>query len=147
MTKIDVDQLSLQLTEALRSREDLSKGIPPKLYYRLRSWLKRMRPENAALAGAGEAMTEKFETAIYAEKLHKNEFAASVFEGGQVRLDFGADVPDTVKEAALRWAKRRGLRPVEASLQKSSTGSSSITFATGADSALGTCLRRVTYNL
>lgn len=51
-------------------------------------------------------------------KLSKSQANISFFENGAIQMDFGKSVPEKVKKAALEWAKRKGLKAVEATLAK-----------------------------
>ena len=72
-----------------------------------------------------EAILNRYEIDI----LQKNEVAAYEYDNGLIHLDFGEEVPEDVKQAAIRWAKKRKLNIVEASLRKSISSRSSIVFA------------------
>jgi hypothetical protein len=73
-------------------------------------------------------MKSKILQATDVESLGKNEIMASSFSDGSIKLDFGSEVPEKVKAAAMVWAKKRGLSPVESSLAKSISTTSSVMF-------------------
>lgn len=56
------------------------------------------------------------------ENLEKNACQFTSFDNGDLKMEFGEDVPDLIKKRAMEWAKKRGFNPAEASLGKSSTG-------------------------
>jgi hypothetical protein len=113
----DIDQVSAELTEEL-----LAKALPPKLLYRYRSWMRRMRPRTTQDV---LSLTEIQPI----ENLKKNEAQATFFDSGHIKIDFGPNVPEKVKKAALEWAKRKGLKAVESSLTKSATASQSVLYS------------------
>lgn len=78
----------------------------------------RLTPQQIA-----QQFVDKAEEVLAHKTLAKNEAMVSMYESGAVRLDFGAEVPEKIKKAALLWAERRGLKPVEASMSKSANGS------------------------
>ena len=55
----------------------------------------------------------------FTQPLAKNEYETSINGDGEMRMEFGPEVPDLVKKRAMDWAKKRGLRAKEASLNKS----------------------------
>lgn len=67
-----------------------------------------------------QQFVDKAEEVYTLKSLAKNDTMVSMYKSGSIRLDFGSDVPDKIKKAALKWAERRGLNPVEASMNKSS---------------------------
>jgi hypothetical protein len=83
-----------------------------------------------AMGDMSQMVHNKFERASALESLLKNEVMVAAFDDGDLRFDFGAKVPEKIKKAAIEWAKKRGLRPVEASLAKSVGGPSYIYFST-----------------
>lgn len=117
-----VDELSVELTELL-TEESLEKKLPPKLAYRLQSWYKKfgIKRTKAAVSNVAKSLEER-------NSLKKNEILASVYENKSVRLDFGKNTDEKVKQKAMEWAKRRGLLPVEASLNKSNNAPSYVIF-------------------
>lgn len=119
-----IDELSVELTETL-AEESLEKKLPPKLAYRLQSWYKKfgVKRTKAALSNVAKNLEDR-------NSLKKNEILASVYENKSVRLDFGKNTEEKVKQKAMDWAKRRGLIPVEASLNKSSNTPSYVIFDT-----------------
>jgi hypothetical protein len=130
--------------------ESLDKTIPPKLYYRLRRFFLMNHPEAInnpkAISAVNHAVQEKAEEILALRNLQKNELMASVYDSGSVKLDFGSGVPEPVKKAAMAWAKRKGLKPVEASLSKSANSSSSMIFSDGMYTP-GRCMQRVKWTV
>ena len=58
------------------------------------------------------------------QPLAKSDYQIAKYGNGDLRLDFGPEVPESVKKKALEWAKRRNLKVKEASLGKSSDATS-----------------------
>jgi hypothetical protein len=139
---INIDDLSLELTREI-ALENVEKALPPKLLYRFRRWM-RMHGGRVPSAHLQHLVTEKFEEISNLANLQKNEAAVSMFDNGIVKMDFGSDVDPKVKDAALKWARRRGLTPVEASLNKSANIPQSFVFAADPDFAeYGRCKKRL----
>jgi len=128
--KIDIDTLSADISSSL-AQESLQKALPPRLAYRLRAWFKRFHPGlgQKNFAQVKQTVTQKFEQALALQELKKNEVQATTFDNAMVRLDFGSDVPESVRKSVMSWAKRRGLKAIEASLTKSQNARSSVTYA------------------
>jgi hypothetical protein len=144
---LDLDKLTIDLTESLAYSELSKAAIPPRLYYRLRAFLNRTRSKQLPIAQAAQAMARKYEQEVTAKNLSKNECMASFFDSGELRFDFGAEVPEKVKKAAMLWAKKRGLKAVEASLTKSDGSNSYVRFSLTDDmSADSKCLKRMRWN-
>lgn len=146
---MNIDTLSTQFTQELTS-EALEKMLPPKLLYRFRAWMRKMRPENHVQAAKlKELIVNKIEEIYASKSLAKNEAQASFYDDGIVKMDFGPAVPDKVKKAAMAWAKRRGLNPVEATLTKSAGSAESIMYQGSVipAEAYGICLKRVRWEV
>ena len=62
-------------------------------------------------------------------KLAKNEYEFTAFGNGDFKMEFGEEVPELVKKRAMQWAKKRGFKAKEASLEKSVGGTTWIVFA------------------
>ena len=142
---INIDDLSVELSQEI-ALENLEKKLPPKLMYRYRRWMRRMHPQTGPyhFGVVNQAMTQKMEDIEAGSDLAKNEAMASFYDNGIVKMDFGPDVDPKVKEAALKWAKRRGLNPVEASLNKGADSFQSAVFSVDAEPAeVGTCTKRL----
>jgi hypothetical protein len=148
---MDIDSLSLEMAESMIEGEGLSKAIPPKLYYRLRAWLRHMHPTNMPREELKQKVTaaiaEKMEELTALNQLKKNEFMASLYDSGTVKLDFGSDVPEEVKKAAMGWAKRKGLRPIEASLNKSAGTVNTMVYSSSENTLSGRCVKRLKWEL
>ena len=52
-------------------------------------------------------------------QLAKSSSQFTVYDSGCVKMDFGPEVSDEMKKAAIVWAKNRGMTAIEASLAKS----------------------------
>ncbi len=117
---MDIDTASMDLAKSFG-------GLPPKLKYRFRRFMQHLVHSSGPDSKAGPERVEKMAAEMVKminEELHgsplaKNEARFSTYENGSVRLDFGSDVPDNVKKAAISWAKNRGLTAIEASMAKS----------------------------
>lgn len=133
----DIDTLAEELIKASAFSSSGSGGLPPKLRYKLKKWLKSLRSAETGVKQNDQrhlmqvvkneiiaAVKDKVET----DELAKNEVMASAFNDGSVKMDFGSDVPEEIKKAALKWAKDRGLRPTEASLAKNLQSATSVLF-------------------
>lgn len=139
----ELDDLSASFSQEF-AQEALTKMLPPKLLYRFRAWMRKMRPKTHLEAKKFEQIVMDKIDEIYSMKtLAKNEYQASFYDSGVVKMDFGPDVPEKVKEAAMKWAKRRGLQPVEASLTKTAGATATVTYAAGQMSSAGICVKRM----
>lgn len=144
----DLDQMTFDLIKTMsENRSDLQKKLPPKLKYRIRHWLKQLGVKGISPQRARQIITQKFEEEVAVRSLAKNEALASFYDDRVVKFDFGSSVSPAARKAALEWAKKRGLRPVEASLAKSDANSSQLVVAPAGAHAnpLATCLRRVRF--
>lgn len=54
---------------------------------------------------------------------------AEFHENGMIKMEFDRNTPEHIRKAALKWAKKRGLKPVEAGLNKSANSIESYTFS------------------
>jgi hypothetical protein len=146
MNPLDLDKIA---SEIAVERNKLTKAaVPPKVYSKLRSWLKRIRSSRLSPKVLQQLITQKAEEISATKALAKNQVMASFYDSGTLRMDFGSDVPNAVKKAAIRWAKKRGLSVVEATLSKSSASPASIVFSSGEQSApVGRCVRRVRWSV
>lgn len=120
---MDIDSATMELAKSFG-------GLPPKLRYRFRRFLQRLvsnpHVQQQNREQRVQKMAEEMAKMIQEETgtpLAKNEMRCSEYENGCIKLDFGSDVPDDIKKAAIQWAKKRGLSPVEASLSKSANSS------------------------
>lgn len=126
----DIDDLTLQIA-GQSVADDLRKALPPRIAYRLRHWLRqqgragRLKDPRRVV----QQVTQKMEQVLSVKSLKKNQFMARVHGDGIVKMDFGAEVPEHVRKAAMSWAKRRGLKPIESSLAKSQSSTFSVTYA------------------
>lgn len=143
----DIDTIAVEFAKAA----DLSKGLPPKLKYKFMKWLRSMRPETGVkqmdrrriVETAKNELSDRIMEHFERKKLAKNEVMASTFNDGAIKFDFGSEVPDHIKKAAFNWAKKRGLKAVEASLMKSVDAVETVFFTGDHPDALRTCAKRV----
>jgi|SRR5271166_6055944 len=144
---MNIDQLSAEFSQEL-AQEALVKMLPPKLLYRFRSWMRKMRPKGHLEAKKFEQIIMDKIDEIYSMKtLAKNEAQASFYDSGIVKMDFGPDVPEKVKDAAMKWAKRRGLMPVEATLNKTQGAANSVIYSsTKTHDTSGICIKRMRWS-
>ena len=124
---IDVDSVSADLTQEL-ALTPLEKKLPPKLLYRFRKWMKQFRGPHAAQPQVQKSLAIAFDHMEAVKSLKKHEVMTSIYDTGAIRMDFGSDVDKKVKDAAMRWAKNRGLRATEASLDKATGSPSYVTY-------------------
>jgi hypothetical protein len=122
-----IDDLALQIMGE-KVAEDLRKALPPKVAYRLRHWFEYVGPR-VRIGGRKKLKQRANQTTKSEAPLRKNQIMAQIGADETIRMDFGADIPESIKKAAMTWAKRRGLKAVEASLQKSADSSSYIIFS------------------
>lgn len=148
---MDIDKVSLELSQEI-ALESIEKTLPPKLLYRFRRWMRQMR-QTSPIA---EMPVGKFEQIVFekfkeiqaaSDVLAKNEASAAFYDGGIIKMDFGSDIKSSVKEAALRWAKKKGLKVVEISLNKSTAAVSTYKFATSDESTQGKCIKKIKWTL
>jgi len=119
-----IDELAIELAKSFKTVK-----LPPKLKYKVSKWLKSVSgnmPDKQAdrrrlMETAKNELVNGILSRMDAQPLAKNEVMASQYDNGAIRFDFGSEVPSEIKKAAMRWAKKRGLSPIEAQLQKSST--------------------------
>lgn len=62
------------------------------------------------------------------DTLAKNEYEFTSFNNGEVKMEFGEDIPELFKKRAMEWAKKRGFKPREMSLEKSVGGTTWVVF-------------------
>lgn len=144
----EIDQMTFDLIKTMsENQKSIKKALPPKLQYRVRAWLRSLGIRGVPRAKAKQFITQKFEEEVAVRSLAKNETMASFYEDKVVKFDFGAEVPDRVKKAALSWAKKRGLKAVEASLSKSTSSSGQLVVAPNDTSVdlMAKCLRRIRF--
>jgi hypothetical protein len=139
----NIDDLSVELTKLI-GQEHLYKALPPKLLYRLRAWKKKLKPSPVSDVKKFEKIIKNIvEQHMSMKSLKKNEMMASFMDNGTIKMEFGAEVPEKVKKAAVQWAKKRGLNAVEASLNKSAASPSYILYAPSKQNpGIGLCTRR-----
>lgn len=123
----ELDKLAIELSKSFRSV-----SLPPKLRYKVKKWLKTISAQTPdkqmdrrrIMQTAKKELTAALLDKMVKTELAKNEVMARQYDNGSIRFDFGSDIPDHVKRAAMTWAKKRGLSPVEASLHKNCKSSS-----------------------
>lgn len=152
--KKSIDELSAELTKEMVF-ESFEKGLPPKLAYRWRKWMQKLRSAAPALfheRGKQDlAMSEKFEKLVNQKikeivsikELKKNEGMASFFDNGIIKMDFGPEIDPEIKKAAIKWAKRKGLNAVEATLAKSADEIETIIFSFNKNKQAGNLIKKV----
>lgn len=126
---MDIDSASMELAKSFG-------GLPPKLRYRFRRFLQKLvnnpsqhdREDPNRVQKMADEMV-KMITEEYGTPLAKNEARFSAYENGSIRMDFGEDVPENIKKAAISWAKNHGLSAVEASMMKSTKNSEYVIMA------------------
>ncbi len=147
MSKIDVDSLSAEMTHDLAFSK-LEKALPPKLRYRFYKWMKQFGRHAKQPPPAVKDVVQKAYNHLKAVKsLKKNEVMTSVYDNGFVRMDFGGDIDKKVKDAAMSWAKKRGLKAMEASLDKADGSSAYVIYGTDTKEPAGVCLKYVKYSI
>lgn len=126
----DIDEMSVELSKEMQM-DPLEKTLPPKIRYRYYKWLKRFSGNNPHISQSSiqAAVHKAMQDLESIKSLKKHQAAASFFDDGTVRLDFGAKVDEKVKKAALDWARRRGLKTIEESINKSADANSYKVFA------------------
>lgn len=147
MSKIDIDALSAELSHDLAFSK-LEKALPPKLRYRFLKWLKVHGGQHSKAAPEQvKAVVQKAYNHIKdIRDLKKNEVMTSVYGNGMVRMDFGGEVDKEIKDAAMNWAKRRGLKAMEASVSKSAGANSHVIFGTDTKEPKGVPVKYVKYS-
>lgn len=61
--------------------------------------------------------------------LQKSQIKSTIYDDGSLKFEFGEKVSKKSKDAAIAWAKKRGLQIVEASLKKSANSAAYIIFS------------------
>lgn len=143
----DIDEMSAELTKEMQM-PSLEKAMPPKLRYRYYKWLNRLKQANPKLSDASvsAAVSKAIKDLETIKSLKKHQAAASFFDDGTVRLDFGSKVNEKVKKAALDWARRRGLKTLEESVNKSDESNSYKVFGKTQVSDEATLLKIIVLN-
>jgi hypothetical protein len=144
----DIDQMTFDLIKTMSENQaGINKALPPKLKYRIRHWLRGLVGRGVSEQRAKQFIAQKFEEEVAVRNLAKNETLASFYEDQVVKFDFGSEVSAEAKKKAIAWAKKRGLRPVEASLAKSSASSSQVVVApaNAKMDPLAICVRRIRF--
>ena len=128
-------KLDSMLADFIKSEPMEKTAVPPMLARKMRYWLDRIKSSRIV----HQSPTQKSEDL----QLAKNEACASVYDSGLLKLDFGADVPEPVRKAAMSWAKRRGLKVLESPLTKSADKSQTYIFGVTEDArAEGAIVKR-----
>lgn len=141
----NIDEMSIEMM----NNGNLNKAMPPKLRYKFQKWLKSLtggpdkQMDRRHIAHTIKTeICDKVLEHMSIKTLAKNEIMASTFNDGAVKFDFGSEVPEPIKKAAMAWAQKRGLKAVEASLAKSKDAIETVLFANNTNSAR-TCSSRV----
>lgn len=87
-----------------------------------------------------------FEHMSAIKELKKNECMVSAFENGAIRMDFGEEVDPKIKKAAMQWAKKKGLKTIEASIEKSVAAPSYVICGLS-EPPKGVCVDYIKYSL
>jgi hypothetical protein len=142
-----IDDLSVELAKNFSFTK-----LPPKLRYRLKQWLKNVSTPVSYSRQQRQRIQSAIKNEIVAQildkdatvELKKNEMMASSYSDGTLKLDFGSEVPEKVKKAAMGWAKKKGLKVVELSLNKAeNVASSMVLSANKIESSGKECLKRI----
>lgn len=143
---MNIDKLAIELA---KTNADLSKGMPPKLKYKFSKWLRslsggedKQMDRRRFKDTVKQEIIDKTAEALAKKNLRKNEVMCSAYTDGAIKFDFGSDISDSTKEAAIQWAKKRGLNPLESSLAKSRNSTESVTFLGGDSSGHRICVSR-----
>lgn len=142
----DIDTLSMELTKSFGSSK-----LPPKLKYKIQKWLKNLKHDDkdsdTEKSEIKEIIKQELVSALSTTTLAKNELMASAFSDGSIKLDFGSGIPAHIKKAAMKWATARGLKPVEASLDKTANKSSYVVLSKGKTESNTQCLNKVKWTI
>lgn len=137
----DIDSITEILTKSII--QDKNAEMKAQLRKKLSSITESSVSKSEVVAAVkAEVISQMANTA-----LAKNEVMASAFDNGSIKMDFGAEVPESVKKAALKWAKNRGLSPLEASLKKNVNSSTSVLFGTQNPAKAKTCIKRLKWSV
>lgn len=136
--------MTLELSKSL-GMEGLTKAMPPKLRYRFYKWLKGAASRGVQQKDMQQAVKKAMDEIQELRTLAKSETMASFFDSGAVRFDFGSEVSDKIKKAALDWAKKRGLKTVEASLSKTKDANSYVVYGKKSIDEESVCLKTVKF--
>jgi hypothetical protein len=145
---IDIDSFSAEVTQEL-AMSPLEKALPPKLRYRFYKWLKQYRHlpmQQAKPSMVNKTIQAAFEHMSAIKELKKNECMVSAFENGAIRMDFGEEVDPKIKKAAMQWAKKKGLKTIEASIEKSVAAPSYVICGLS-EPPKGVCVDYIKYSL
>lgn len=145
---VDADTLSAEITQKL-SLTPLEKALPPKLRYRFYKWLKQFgaHAQAAPKAQVKQVVEKAYNHIAAIKELKKNEVMTSLYDNGFIRMDFGGAVDKKVKDAAMAWAKKRGLKATEASLEKADGSPSHVIFGKDASGPKGICVKYSKYSI
>ena len=93
-----------------------------------------------------KSVNQAYEHITAIKELKKNELMTSFYADGAVRMDFGGDIDPKLKKSAMDWAKRKGLKASEASLDKSDGSPSYVVYAQS-NQPKGVCVKYVKYSV
>jgi len=129
---IDIEDMTLELSKKfIKKNEKVTTSVNTQIEKWMETNKKRFKDNPEIFKKAQKEIYKAIEELIISKTLKKNEAVASVYDNGVIRMDFGSDVPEKVKKAATEWLKKRGLDPVEASLNKGPSSSSYTVFSKG----------------
>lgn len=137
----DIDSITEALTRSIV--QDKQADMKIKLREKLSSITEAPMSKSEVTAAIKSEITSQ----ITSSTLAKNEVMASAFDNGSVKMDFGSQVPESVKKAALKWAENRGLAPLEATLQKNVNSSTSVLFGKENTAKAKACVRRLKWSV
>ena len=88
----DLDSLALELAQVAGLEKA---AIPPKVYSKMRQWLKRLKSHR--VAHLKDVVAQKAEDLQAFQSLAKNEVMASFYKSGIMKMDFGSVVAEPIK--------------------------------------------------
>jgi len=117
LKKSEIESATHQLLEQLVKRE------APVIARMRRRFLKETANPAAArrkLKRQAMGPARKSEELLnYGEALAKSDYQITSYADGAVKMEFGTEVPESVRSRAKKWAEKRGLKLAEIGLQKS----------------------------
>lgn len=147
--KKSIDEMSAELTKEFSAKEmsfpEFEKALPPKLAYRFRKWLNSFAYRQTSGTKVEDHVKSAIDDLVAGKTLQKNEAMISFYDSGIIKMDFGSAVNPKIKEAAMQWAKKRGLKAVEASLAKSAKTMSQVVFGDSSKKS-GICVKRLKFS-
>jgi len=81
---------------------------------------KKLAPKKKDAVQKEEKEVLKFEEILnFEQPLAKNEYEITENAKGEIKMEFGPEIPESVRKRAIAWAQKRGLKAKEMSLGKS----------------------------